>query len=85
MPTGITKPYVESFEVGSSVRIAELPVLQQFRESWRYHNPLREEQLAFAGKTARVSKVGFYHGGDPLCVLEDVPGVWHEECLENAG
>jgi hypothetical protein len=77
------KPYVASFEVGSSVWIAELPKLQEFRGNWRYHNPLQEEQLAFAGRTARVSKVGFYHGGDPLYVLEDLPGVWHEECLRS--
>jgi hypothetical protein len=75
------KPYEESFPVGSQVRIADRPVLEGFLKTWKYHNPLEFEQLAFAGKVAQVEKVGFYHGGEPLYVLDGVPGVWHEQCL----
>jgi len=75
------KPYEESFPVGSRVRIADRPVLEDFLKTWKYHNPLESEQLAFAGKVTQVVKVGFYHGGEPLYVLDGVPGVWHEQCL----
>jgi hypothetical protein len=75
------KAYEAAFPVGSQVRIIDLQALKQFLEEWKYHNRLEPEQLAFAERVAKVAKVGFYHGGDPLYVLEDVPGVWHEECL----
>jgi hypothetical protein len=75
------KPYEESFPAGSQVQIADRSVLEQFLKTWRFHNPLKAEQLAFAGREAKVASVGFYHGGDPLYVLEGIPGVWHEQCL----
>jgi hypothetical protein len=75
------KPYEESFLAGSQVRIADRSVLEEFLKTWKYHNPLELEQLTFAGKVAKVEKVGFYHGGEPLYVLDGVPGVWHEQCL----
>ncbi len=78
------QPYVAAFEVGSTVRIAELKFLVDFRDRWKYHHPLEPEQLNYAGQVARVKSVGFYHGGDPLYVLSDVPGVWHEECLRKS-
>jgi len=28
-----------------------------------------------------VKDVSFFHGGDEIYTLEDIPGVWHEECL----
>jgi hypothetical protein len=37
--------------------------------------------LRYAGRTARVRSVSFYHGGDELYELEDIPGIWHEENL----
>jgi hypothetical protein len=73
--------YQEDFPVGSLVRIADRETLEHFRTTWRYHNPLTEEQVAFAGREAAVTAVGFYHGGDVLYTLRDVPGVWHEQCL----
>jgi len=76
------KPYEAAFSVGSKVRIADIERLKHFKKTWKFHNPLSVEQLAFAGKSVAVAKVGFYHGGDPLYVLEKIPGVWHEECLE---
>jgi hypothetical protein len=75
------KPYQETFPAGSQVRLADRPVLERFLTTWKFHNPLKSEQLAFAGKVAKIVKVGFYHGGDPLYVLDEVPGVWHEQCL----
>src|ERR1700737_4039127 len=68
------KPYEASFPSGSRVRIADRPVLEEFLKSWSFHNPLKPEQLAFAGRVVNVAKVGFYHGGDPLYLLDGVPG-----------
>jgi hypothetical protein len=75
------QPYSGSFDVGSKVRIVHLQALEDFLRTWRYHNQLRMEQLAYAGRTARIAKVGFYHGGEPLYELDEIPGVWHEVCL----
>ena len=38
--------------------------------------------MEFAGVTAIVKEVTFYHGGDQLYVLENLPGIWNEPCLE---
>jgi hypothetical protein len=73
--------YNAQFPAGSLVRIANRATLEQFLRSWTFHDPLKSEQLAFAGTTARVDRIGYYHGGDPLYELEGVPGVWHEQCL----
>ena len=78
-------PYVPLFEVGSKVEIADSRSLREFVQTWRFHNPLRHEQLAYARKVARVLTVGYYHGGDVLYELEGVPGVWHEVCLRKTG
>ena len=75
-------PYNEEFPIGSVVRIIEKNKLEQFIKNWKYHHPLQPEQLEFAGQIAKVRKVGFYHGGDELYTLEDIPGLWHEQCLE---
>lgn len=74
-------PYKESFPVGTWVRIAEREVLDAFLKAWKSHNPLKSEQLTFAGKVAEVENVGFYHGGDALYMLKGIPGIWHEQCL----
>ncbi len=79
------EPYKEAFPAGSSVRIVDRPMLEQFLQTWKFHNPLKPEQLAFAGKTEKVANVGFYHGGDALYVLDGIPGIWHEQCLGDAG
>jgi len=76
------KPYEARFPVGTHVQIADAQKLDDFMREWKYHNPLKTEQIDFAGRPAVVEKVGFYHGGDPLYVLRDIPGLWHEECLE---
>jgi hypothetical protein len=69
------------FEVGAEVRIADRAFLAEFLEAGQYHNELEPEQLEYAGRTAKVSNVSFFHGGDEIYTLEGVPGVWHEECL----
>jgi hypothetical protein len=73
--------YIERFPSGSEVQVADVATLEAFRANWRLHNPLAAEQLPWASHRAVVADVGFYHGGDPLYVLRDVPGVWHEQCL----
>ena len=77
--------YKETWPAGARVRIADRGVLERFAREWRYHNKLQPQQLAHAGQKVRVQSVGFYHSGDPLYVLEGIPGVvWHECCLEDA-
>ncbi|MDR3720735.1 MAG: hypothetical protein P4L00_03985 [Candidatus Acidoferrales bacterium] len=78
---GLNKP---EFEVGSEVRIADRAFLENFLEAGQYHNELESEQLDYAGRIAKVKSVEFFHGGDEIYTLEDVPGVWHEECLSAA-
>jgi hypothetical protein len=76
--------YKENFPVGSTVRILDSDALDQFARTWKLHHQLEPEQMPFAGKRAVVAKVGFYHGGDVLYTLHSVPGIWHEQCLQNS-
>jgi hypothetical protein len=69
--------YKADFPVGTVVRIPDRAALERFQAEWKLHNPLQVEQLDYAGATASVLKVGFYHGGDELYSLKDVPGLWH--------
>lgn len=73
--------YNALFEVGAAVRIAPLNVLQDLRSSWKFHHPLAEEQLGYADRSVTVAAIGYYHDGDVLYTLTDVPGIWHERCL----
>lgn len=77
-------PYRERYPVGTAVSIADLAELREFKDNWHLHHPLSEVQLQFASASAVVREVMFYHGGDPLYVLGDLPGVWHEECLRDS-
>ena len=72
------------FEVGSEVRVADRAFLESVFEAGQYHNELEPEQLAYAGRVAKVKAVDFFHGGDAIYTLEGIPGVWHEECLSAA-
>jgi hypothetical protein len=74
--------YKERFPEGTLVRVAAKNVLEAFKRDWKYHHPLAEEQIEFAGREDMVKSVGFYHGGDVLYWLEQFPGTWHECCLE---
>ena len=75
--------YQEKFPIGTLVRIAPLERLQAFKHEWKYHHPLQDEQLHFAGTIDKVRTVGFYHGGDVIYQLETAPGTWHEGVLES--
>jgi hypothetical protein len=70
------------FRQGSKVRVADRAILEEFLRTWKYHHKLQAEQLEHAGKIARVKNSGMYHGGAILYELEDLPGTWHECCLE---
>ena len=48
----------------------------------RHLSEFRDGLMQYAGATAIVKEVSFYHGGDQLYVLENVPGIWNEPCLE---
>jgi hypothetical protein len=74
-------PYPQFFFEGDLVQVVGLKELEAFRANWKYHHPLAEHQLAFAGRRATVASVGFYHGGDVIYELAGVPGIWHEACL----
>jgi hypothetical protein len=74
--------YQERFPKGTEVRIVNRRELANFRNTWKYHNPISEGQLEFAGRSTTVASVSFYHGGDVLYQLVDIPGTWHELCLE---
>ena len=73
--------YNAEFPVGSIVRIAGREQLELFLREWRFHHPLEPDQVQYAGRVARVTNVSFYHGGDQLYELLEVPGIWHEQCL----
>lgn len=75
--------YNADFPKGTLVEIGNRELLDEFKREWKYHHPLQPEQLEFAGKTAEVVSIGYYHGGDVLYWLRDIPGVWHERCLRN--
>ena len=77
-------PYDELFPVGSRVRIQPRERVEEFQRTWKYHHPLVTEQIRFAGQGATVRDVSYYHGGDVLYLLNDIPGTWHEECLSSA-
>jgi hypothetical protein len=77
----MNSPYNAAFTEGTRVRIKDRSALETFATIWKLHNPLRPEQLEFAGRTATVQSVGYYHGGDELYELIGIPGVWHAACL----
>lgn len=76
--------YSPTFAVGSKVRVITRPALEAFARTWPYHHKLLPEQMEWAGAIGTVKEVSFYHGGDQLYVLEGVPGIWNEPCLESA-
>ncbi|HTV47809.1 MAG TPA: hypothetical protein VMG59_05145 [Phycisphaerae bacterium] len=76
-------PMKADFPTGTIVRIATVEILSQFmRPQWKFHHPIEEFQLGFAGREAKVRSVGYYHGGDELYWLDGILGIWHEKCLE---
>jgi len=78
------RPYQERFPKGTPVRVVDRGALERFAAGWKWHHPLQAEQIGFAGVATVVAAIGFYHGGDVLYELKDVPGIWHEQCLAPA-
>ncbi|HVU07586.1 MAG TPA: hypothetical protein VHG89_03485 [Verrucomicrobiae bacterium] len=74
--------YSETFPKGSKVKIANRSFLENFLKTWTLHTKLKPEQLNYADQIAEVESVGFYHGGDELYKLKEIPGIWHKQCLE---
>jgi len=74
--------YDASFPPGTRVRVVDRSLLEDFQRRWRLHNPVQDDQLRCAGQRAIVKSVGYYHGGDVLYQLEELPGIWHQCCLE---
>lgn len=74
--------YKEDYPKGTKVRVADASVLASFKKNWKVHYALESEQLKYAGVVAAITNVMFYHGGSELYELENVPGIWHEECLD---
>ena len=80
----VATPYDPAkYPEGSTVRIANRAALEEFLRTWQWHHKLQPNQVEHAGKLAKVAKSFMYHGGDVIYVLEHVPGVWHEQCLED--
>jgi hypothetical protein len=77
-------PYKEKYPVGTSIRIASMERLLEFKRTWKYHHPISDEQIKAAGKVDKVKGVSFYHGGDALYRLEGAGGTWHEQVLDPA-
>jgi hypothetical protein len=71
------------FPEGTRIRIASRADLEKQRSEWKYHHPITDEHLRHAGSAYTVKRVGFYHGGDVLYTLENLPNLtWHEFSLE---
>lgn len=77
----MSQPYVNRYTKGEEINIASRRELEEFRREWKYHHPLSPEQLEWGSRHAVVEEVSFYHGGDVLYKLSDVPGLWHEAVL----
>jgi hypothetical protein len=73
--------YHSAFNPGEHVRFANEEVLRNFQQSWKWHHPLADEQLAWANKRDSIKSVGYYHGGTPLYAFNTAPGIWHESCI----
>ena len=78
----MTQAYLARFPIGSKVRVIPTEALKKFAREWQYHHKLRPEQMEYAGAISTVKEVSFYHGGDQLYILDGIPGIWNEPCLE---
>ena len=76
-------PYEGAFPEGTIVRVADRAFLEQFMSEWKYHHKLQPTQLGYAGRRAVVEDLSYYHGGDPLYKLTNIPGYWLEQCLRS--
>ena len=81
MSTSESIPYKEAVPEGAEVRVADRLFLEELKRTWKDHHKLRSEQLNYADRVTTVERVGFYHGGDPVYTLADIPGLWLQQCL----
>jgi hypothetical protein len=77
-------PYNADFPPGTKVRIKPREFLQEFQRTWKFHDPLQDFQLDYAGQIATVDSVGSYFGADELYTLQGIRGIWNEPCRERA-
>jgi hypothetical protein len=77
-------PYNADFPPGTKVRIKPRDFLREFQRTWKFHDPLQDFQLDYAGQIATVDSVGYYFGADELYTLHGIRGIWNEPCLERA-
>lgn len=52
-------PYREKFPAGSKVRIKDKSKLEDFRRTWKFHNPISAEQIGYAGNQDSVVGVAW--------------------------
>jgi len=71
---------MQRIAVGSTVRVVERPELEAFLRSPDPGNRPEPGQFAGAGRSARVLSASL-RTGEPLYVLQDLPGVWREAWL----
>ena len=74
-PNAYPGPYKARFPSGCVVQVADEDALRHFKSTWKYHHPLGESQLQFAGLITAVCGIGYYHGGDVLYTLRDTGGT----------
>jgi hypothetical protein len=56
-------PYHPHFLIGAKVCIKSRHFLQDFQRTWKFHDPLKDSRLDYAGRIATVTRVGYYFGG----------------------
>ena len=61
--------YQAAFPVGSSVRIVADSALRGFREAWRHHHNLRDEQMGFEEERMILIDWGLATQGHPVVEL----------------
>ena len=74
--------YKAEYSEGEKVKIAPRADLEHFLATWKFHNKLTREQLAYADYVAEVASIEFYHGGDELYRTQGSAGIWREAWLE---
>lgn len=72
------RQYEVEFPNATRVEIADRDILEDFLQSWRFHDP---SQLDYAGQTAEVESHSIDHGGDVIYRLKNIPGFWHQHLL----
>jgi hypothetical protein len=73
--------YNALYPPGTRVKINDRDSLERFMHAWELHHRLVPARLEYAGLETRVLHRCYYHGGDPLYLLEGTDNyLWHETC-----